>query len=95
MIELIVGGCTAYYAWKKKCAIDKYWNVESMTEAEKLMVGQLYFKAHPQELEGFVNGTAVEQAEKMLLIMKEASTIMEQNTPSWYTPMGKQEDNTQ
>ena len=66
MIELIIGGCTAYYAWKKKCAIDKYWNVESMTEAEKI-----------------------------LEIMREASIIMEQNKPSWYTPMGKQEDNKQ
>ena len=95
MIELIIGGCTAYYAWKKKCAIDKYWNVESMTEAEKMTVGRLYFEAHPQELEGFVNGTAEEQAEKILQIMREASIIMEQNKPNWYTPMGKQEDNKQ
>lgn len=88
MIELIIGGCTAYYAWKKKCAIDKYWNVESMTEAEKMELGRLYFEAHPQELKSFVNGTPEDQADKILQIMREASIIMEQKTPSWYTPMG-------
>lgn len=95
MIELIIGGCTAYYAWKKKCVIDKYWNVESMTDAEKMEVGRLYFQSHPDELEGFVNGTAAEQADKILLIMQEASIIMKQNKPNWYTPMGTLKDNKQ
>lgn len=88
MIELIIGGCAVYYGWRKKRAIDKYWNVESMTEAEKLEVGRLYFQSHPEELEGFVNGTAEEQADKILQIMEEASMIMEQKKPNWYTPMG-------